>query len=118
MVAAGLGASPTDTRGKFRTQIEALATTEALLDAGADVNARDGNGRTALHGAAALGYNDVVKFLVEHGADLAAADADGLKPIDAALGKLKTRGRAAGQVHSDTAKLLTELAASATAARQ
>jgi len=110
MVAVGLGANPIDTRGKFRSQIDALATAEVLLEAGADVNARDSRGRTALHAAAAQGYTDVAKFLVEHGADLKAADADGVLPADAALGKLRG-GRGPGAVHSDTAQALAELAA-------
>ena len=109
MVAVGL-AVPTDTRGKFRTQSDALAAAQVLLDAGANVNARDTRGRTALHAAAAQGYTDVAKFLVEHGADLKAADNDGVLPVDAALGKLRG-GRGPGAVHSDTAKALTELAA-------
>ncbi len=110
MVAVGLGANPIDTRGKFRSEVDALATAQVLLDAGADVNARDARGRTALHAAAAQGYTDVAKFLVEHGADLKAADADGVLPVDAALGKLRG-GRGPGAVHADTAQVLTELAA-------
>jgi uncharacterized protein len=112
MVGVGLNANAIDTRGKFRTELEALATAEVLLDAGADVNARDARGRTALHAAAARGYNDVVKYLVERGAALDAADADGMKPVDAALGKLKG-GRGPGVVHSDTAELLNQLAGGA-----
>ena len=109
MVAVGL-ANPTDTRGKFRTELDALAAAQILVDAGADVNARDARGRTALHATAAQGYTDVAKFLVEHSADLKAADNDGVLPADAALGKLKG-GRGPGAVHSDTAKVLNELAA-------
>jgi len=109
MVAVGL-AVPTDTRGKFRTEFDALAAAQVLLDAGADVNARDARGRTPLHAAAAQGYTDVAKLLVEHGADLKAADNDGVLPVDAALGKLRG-GRGPGAVHSDTAKVLSELAA-------
>jgi uncharacterized protein len=109
MVAVGF-AAPTDTRGKFRTELDALAAARVLLDAGADVNARDTRGRTALHAAAAQGYTDVAKFLVERGADLKAADNDGVLPVDAALGKLRG-GRGPSAVHSDTAKVLSELAA-------
>ena len=51
-----------------------LETVKLLLDLGADVNAQDTlDGRTALMGAAHKGRNDVVKLLVEHGADLGAA---------------------------------------------
>jgi ankyrin repeat protein len=116
MVAVGLGANSIDTRGKFRTELDALATAEVLLDAGADVNARDSRGRTALHAAAAQGYSDVAKFLVERGADLEAADADGVLPVDAALGKLRG-GRGPGAVHADTARVLTDLASGRPAPR-
>jgi len=115
MAAAGAGASPTDTRGKFRTEIEALATADALLAAGAGVDVRDGRGRTALHHAAAAGYTDAVKLLVERGADLTAADADGVTPLDAANGKLSGRGRGAAVTHAATAEALKELLAAAAA---
>jgi ankyrin repeat protein len=112
MAAVGAGASMTDTRGKFRTELEALETAEALLGAGAGIDARDERARTALHYAAAMGYTDVAKLLVERGADLAAKDADGVTPVDAALGKLRGRGRNSGAVHPATAELLQGLVAS------
>jgi ankyrin repeat protein len=115
MVAAGAGASAIDTRGKFRTELDSLATTQALLAAGAGVDVRDERGRTALHYAAAIGYTDVAKMLVEHGADLTVADADGVTPLDAALGKLRGRGRGPGAVHPATAELLQGLLASVAA---
>jgi ankyrin repeat protein len=113
MAAVGAGASATDTRGKFRTEIDALETADALLAAGADIGARDERGRTALHYAAAAGFSDVAKRLVERGADLAAKDVDGVTPVDAALGKLRGRGRSAGVVHAATAEVLQGLVASA-----
>jgi hypothetical protein len=80
----------------------------------AGVDRPEERGRTALHYAAALGYSDVAKVLVEHGAELTAADADGVTPVDAALGKLKNaRGRASGNPHPATAELLQGLLTSA-----
>jgi ankyrin repeat protein len=57
---------------------------QALLDAvklaqslGNDVNATNDMGVTALHGAANRGSDDIIRFLVEKGARLAAADQQG-----------------------------------------
>jgi ankyrin repeat protein len=111
MVAVGAGASSTDTRGKFRTELDALATADALLAAGAAIGERDVRGRTALHYAAAVGYTDVATRLVENGADLMVADVDGFTPLDAANGKLRGRGRSAGTVHPATAEALQGLIA-------
>ncbi|MEO8313845.1 MAG: ankyrin repeat domain-containing protein [Pseudomonadota bacterium] len=87
MAAAGLGSSNTDTRGRFKTEADALATLQILLAAGADVNRQDKLGLTALHGAAFQGWNKVIKLLVDHGASLNAKDSQGMKPVDAALGR-------------------------------
>uniref|UniRef100_A0A3Q2ZSD3 Uncharacterized protein n=1 Tax=Kryptolebias marmoratus TaxID=37003 RepID=A0A3Q2ZSD3_KRYMA len=43
--------------------------TELLLQKGASVNQRDGNGRTALSHACEQGYLDAMKILVRNGAD-------------------------------------------------
>jgi uncharacterized protein len=45
------------------------------------------DGRTAVHGAAINGWNDVLKFLVENGAELDVAGRDGLTPMDLAAGR-------------------------------
>jgi ankyrin repeat protein len=42
----------------------------ALIAAGAEVDARDGHGQTALMNAAREGHIEIVRLLVAHGADL------------------------------------------------
>jgi hypothetical protein len=44
------------------------------------------NGRTALHGAAQKGWNEMIRFLVRHGADVAVADTKGRTAWDMAAG--------------------------------
>jgi ankyrin repeat protein len=66
---------------------DALAALAFLVEHGADVNATDGFGATALHTAAKRGYVEVVRFLAARGAKLDAADRSGLTPLDYALGK-------------------------------
>jgi ankyrin repeat protein len=48
--------------------------------------------QTALHGAAEHGFDKFIEFLVAHGADLAAKDANGNTPLDAARGAGGNRG--------------------------
>lgn len=115
MAAVGAGAGSVDTRGKFRTELDAVATAEALLDAGAGIDIRDARGRTALHHAAAIGYTEVVALLAARGADLTAQDADGMTPLDAANGKLRGGRRGGGAVQRATAEALERLLAGTTA---
>ncbi len=67
MAAAGLGTTePLEEAGE---EVEALEATKMLLDLGADINAKDDNGDTPMHGAAYGAYPAVVKLLAERGAD-------------------------------------------------
>jgi ankyrin repeat protein len=52
----------------------------------ADVNARDQNGYTALHHAAARGDNEMIKYLVSKGADVKAVSRRGQTTVDMANG--------------------------------
>jgi ankyrin repeat protein len=75
MAAAGLGRStytPRTPRGD-RSQ-SAEEAVKVLLEAGADINQVNEADFTALHGAAMRGLNEVVQFLVEHGANINARD--------------------------------------------
>jgi uncharacterized protein len=69
MAAAGLGTrSPGEDAG---TEREVLDTVQVLLDLGADINAVDVNGETAMHGAAYKNLPAVVKLLAAKGAQIA-----------------------------------------------
>ncbi len=126
MAAAGYESLECDIRGygpgipHYETEDverKSIAALEILLDAGADVNARTtggrlGAGQTALFGAAFWGWNDVVRYLVDRGARIDVADAAGLTPIDAAIGRAGAHDRGTSiEVFADTAQLLTDLCA-------
>jgi ankyrin repeat protein/acetyl esterase/lipase len=69
LAAAGVGALG-DGDESAGTEEEAIAATEFLLELGADINAVDRNGETAMHGAAYQSRPDLVKWLVERGASI------------------------------------------------
>jgi ankyrin repeat protein len=70
MAAAGIGTlAPTEEAG---TEEEALEAAQFLLAAGADVNAVDRNGETAMHGAAYKSLPRMVRLLAARGAKIEA----------------------------------------------
>jgi len=116
MAAAGLGSVDADTRGLFTNedvQKRSIATLEALLAAGGEIDAADPRGQTPLHGAAFWGWNDVVQYLVDRHANLNAKDLKGMTPVDSAMGRAggNSRGGQRIDVHQDTAALLQKLMA-------
>jgi len=143
MAAAGLGSWDCDTRGNFVSQDvqqRSIKALELLVKAGADVNARvrtkrgefccpvpDSaeafaviSGQSAVYGAAFWGWNDVVQYLVDHGAQLDGTDAHGKTVLDAALGRAGGNGFQGRRidVHEKTAALLKELTSSKRVAQQ
>ncbi len=93
MAAAGDGFIHDPTRGRQRTEEDALACYALLRAAGADVNARTvlsiadadlkvttAANRTVLHAAAAHGWNELIRRAVADGAQLDVIDSDGLSP--------------------------------------
>ena len=129
MAAAGFGSVECDPRGygggipHYLTpdvQQASIRALEVLLDAGADINAQTlsneaaarAAGRTALFGAAFWGWNDVARFLVEHGAQIDLRDAEGLTAVDSAMGRAGGHGRGSTiEVFEETAALLQDLCA-------
>ncbi len=85
MVASGIGWVEGVTHEWSREQN--VETVNWLLELGADVNARDLDGRTALMGAAHKGRSEIVQILVDHGADLAARDVGSRDSIHNLFGK-------------------------------
>jgi ankyrin repeat protein len=115
LAAAGVGSRSNDTRGRYRTEAEAIESIRLLLASGANINAEDARGQTALHGAAFSGWNQLVQYLADHGAKLDAKDKRGMTPIDSAMGRAGGNGFGGHkiEVHQDTAALLQKLIASA-----
>lgn len=118
MVAAGIGWVEGVT---YETsEKENLEAVKICLDLGIDVNAADGDGRTALHGAAHKGRNAVVQMLVDRGAKLDVKDKGSRdtingellgyswQPIDYADGLVRV-GVQSALAHTETAALLRKL---------
>jgi ankyrin repeat protein len=109
MVAAGLGRctfNPNINRGGRSPSAEAAVT--VLLDAGADINAVNEADFTALHGAAFRGLNEVIKILVDRGANINARDYRGRTPFRIAEGSKQSFQF---QAYSDTAAFIKALGA-------
>ncbi len=112
MAAAGAGRNVGATRGRFKTEKDALAAVQILKEAGANVNAANKAGETALHGAALRGWNDVVKLLAQSGANVDAPAKTGLTPLDFAMGRFQPGFlEPKPKVFDTTAALLKELGA-------
>ena len=112
LAAAGNGSASLDTRGRYKTEEQALEAVKLLLDAGASIQARDRNGQTALHGATGWGWNSLIETLVAGGADLYAKDSRGRTAADLARGSATSSGRdTSGRARPETEALLRRLMA-------
>jgi ankyrin repeat protein len=85
MVAAGLGNFEDPTEDQKNMDLEAA---RMLVSLGADVNAHDTYNWTALHGAAYIGADAIVQFLVDKGAKLNVKDRFGQTPYSIASGQI------------------------------
>ena len=114
ILAAGMDSTVTANRrgvravdfGKVEPESLALETVAAALSLGADVNAGTQAGDTALHSAAAMRYDTVIQFLVDHGAQVNAKNKRGLTPLGALLSSGRGgrgRGGAAADASGDDA---------------
>ena len=70
MVACGIGVGSAAANETAGTEPEVIEAAQLLLKLGADVNAVDANGESAMHGAAYKNLPQVVQFLADHGAKI------------------------------------------------
>jgi ankyrin repeat protein len=115
LIVAGIDWASAPTRGRFKTEDASIETIRVLLEHGANINAVTGDparrpitqlsdaergaglqpairgaglvdGQTALHAAAKMGWNRIVKFLIDNGAEQQVKDSVGRTPYDLAMG--------------------------------
>jgi len=110
LLAAGMGSSRTASRrgietidfGKVEPESLVRDSVDAAIRLGGDVNAASQTGDTGLHVAAALGYDTVVRLLVDRGAGVNVKNARGITPLAAAtFGSTTGRGRATAPAGAD-----------------
>jgi ankyrin repeat protein len=111
LLAANVGTSESDRTGRRKAESEAIETIRLFMAAGTNINAVDGQGRTAAHGAALWGLTEVIKFLHANGVDLNRKDSRGLTPLQTALGEAGGFGFGgrAGVVREETARAIADL---------
>ncbi|KAH0556010.1 hypothetical protein GP486_006045, partial [Trichoglossum hirsutum] len=80
------------------SKVGLVESVKLLLEKGAEANAEDNSGTTALHMAAFNGHEEIVKLLIEKGADVNAKNSSGWTPLH----------RAAFNGDEDIVKLLFE----------
>ncbi len=109
MAAAGMGHGFNPTRGRYKTDDQAVEGVKLLQAAGAKIDGFARDGLTALHAAASHGWDGTVKVLVADGAPLQPTDRLGLRPIDYAAGRQPRAFLEPEHVPNDsTVKLLTD----------
>jgi ankyrin repeat protein len=81
-----VGCRPSETEIAFANAIYkgSIEEVKQHLAAGAEVNAKDGDGWTPLYGAAWWGHKEVAELLIAKGADVNVKERVGKTPLDAA----------------------------------
>jgi ankyrin repeat protein len=96
-------ATRTQSDDEERRALDAVTT---IVNLGADVNATNHRGDTALHGATSAGFPNLVKWLVDHGANVDAKNERGQTPLSIATA---ARAREDGSADARTADVLRRL---------
>jgi len=109
MLAAGIGFNASANRrgtaildgGTPDDEALVVESVRAAIELGADVNAANQAGDTALHGAASIGCDAAVRLLVAGGAEINAKNKRGFTPLAIARGAGQRRGAAAAAAGVD-----------------
>jgi ankyrin repeat protein len=96
-------------RGAPRSESNLMPAIQLLIERGADVNAANSRGMTAMHYAARIGDDPAVQLLADHGAKLDVKDRLGRTPTDIANGVLTAVTGADGPRNERTASLIDRL---------
>jgi ankyrin repeat protein len=100
MLASGMGTGRSENRrgidtidfGKVEPESQVLEGVKTAVELQGDVNALNQAGDTALHSAASLGYDTVVQFLADRGAQLSVKNKRGQTPLSQLLDAGRGRG--------------------------
>jgi ankyrin repeat protein len=109
MMAAGVGR--VDERENKAEDAMALEAVKLALKLGNDVRTANGRGRTAMHGAAGIGADTIIQFLVDNGADVNAKDRRNYTAWHVASGRSPRGGDSASRAYEHTADFLVKLGA-------
>jgi ankyrin repeat protein len=100
--------------GEDKPEADFVECMKLLVASGADVNAVNDRGDTALHGAAARGADQIIQFLADHGAKLNIRNKQERTPLDVAMG-VGGVANTGGIAHPTTVALIQRLSGSANA---
>jgi ankyrin repeat protein len=108
LLAAAAGQGARFSGGDERPEPEFVAAIKLCLDKGADVNAVNDRGDTAMHGAAVRGADQIVQFLASNGAKLDVKSKSGKTPYELAMG-IGGVANTGGGIHTSTGELIKKL---------
>ena len=118
LIAAAMGACPGECRGQGKNEqnkeweAKAFAAVKMAVELGADVNAANDTGQTAMHIAAFTGSDSIIQLLADKGAAVDPVAASGETPWTMAMGISANLGiRGTYGHHESTSALLLKLGA-------
>jgi ankyrin repeat protein len=117
LIVAGAGMGTRFQGGEDKPEADFVECMKVLVASGADVNAVNDRGDTAMHGAAARGADLIVQFLADHGARFDIKNKQNRTPLDVAMG-VGGVANTGGIAHQSTVALIQRLSAGPSAKNQ